>query len=760
MLSLCNAPVAVTSEVSLHDFHDLSPLDFEELVRDILQAELGIYLESFGPGRDSGIDCRYSGNGKTLVVQAKHFLRSGRQGLLTALKAEDSKVAKLAPTRYIIATSVSMTPAFKDRIIAAMPSAPLVPSDIFGQEDLNNLLGKHPEIEKKQFKLWLGSAAILERILHSGIYNRTETELKLIKAMIPRFVQNESVSAAETILSTAGTLIIAGHPGVGKTTLARMLVWLHAAQDWKVFVVDDIEEAFEISNPGEKRLIFFDDFLGQVRLSADHVRGIDRRLPPFLERVKANKDLRFILTTREYILSQAELLSRRLASREMSANRYVLNVGIYTRAVRARILYNHLHFSGLNEDQIGELLSDDFYFTIIDHQNFNPRLIELLTSEEYSSLSGGNLRAAIERVLDNPDELWERPYRDHISADGRALMLAMLLHPGPTSIEALRATFARSAAAMGDAMPPAQLQSRFATALKELEGSVLAIASQMVRFSNPGVRDFLQVVVISDDLLPSLVEHVATLTEAKQCWTIFIDREPKPTPRPSEASRWIEAMDRIEPDTVGGFLDQLEIAFAMYDHFSDLGFIATARRAGANILESGFDASDVRAATSALEMISLHSLPLQELDHFHGLLTVATANLLNTYAYELPFEDIEALDEALFAYGSDPIVAKEAIHAALNTFLPEIDNEMTDFGSLDELDEFERKLKGLIGKRGYVGVSPDRDLRYKREQLEEDELNRSPDEGYSDGVVKPSGSGEHSDEHIRSMFSDLGTSRS
>jgi len=44
----------------MYDFRTLSPLDFEELVRDLLQAELQIRLESFSPGRDQGIDFRFA----------------------------------------------------------------------------------------------------------------------------------------------------------------------------------------------------------------------------------------------------------------------------------------------------------------------------------------------------------------------------------------------------------------------------------------------------------------------------------------------------------------------------------------------------------------------------------------------------------------------------------------------------------------------------------------------------------------------------
>ena len=38
----------------------LSPLDFEILSKDLLEAQLGIQLENFAEGRDKGIDLRYA----------------------------------------------------------------------------------------------------------------------------------------------------------------------------------------------------------------------------------------------------------------------------------------------------------------------------------------------------------------------------------------------------------------------------------------------------------------------------------------------------------------------------------------------------------------------------------------------------------------------------------------------------------------------------------------------------------------------------
>lgn len=737
-----------------YDFHTLSPLDFEELVRDLLQAHWGKTLETFGPGRDGGIDARFLDGPNKTIIQAKHYLGSGYKALVRALGEEKQKVLALSLTRYIVATSVSLSPDRKDKILAAIPEAPLVPQDILGQEDLNNLLGLYPEVEKKHFKLWLSSTAVLERILHSGVYNRTAAELDIIKSMVPRFVQNQSIQDAELKLSETGALIIAGQPGVGKTTLARMLLWLHAEQDWKIYVVDSLDDALKVADPSEKRLILLDDFLGQVRLSADHVREVDARLPPLLSRVAANQNLRFVLTTRDYILAQARGISDRIARGKANAREYVLNVGSYTRAVRARILYNHLYFSALTFDQREEVLANDFFLKIIDHRNFNPRIIEEVTTSDYLALNNRPIRETIAAVLENPEVLWEAPYRQHITLEGRMLMVALFLNGRGTSVEKLKQSFVRVARALGKEFHPGEIEATFRSTYKTLEGSVLGLSLGSVSFTNPGLRDFLQSVICSDRLGPVLLPELETYSELNELWAVRKStQETFATSQESEAAMWLEALDRLHESGDANIDDYLGLAIEFYNSFEEKALEERIHATINTIQQTEFDSGDVGLACSLLELGFCTTLPFDLEDKLRATATKAAADLLIDEAYALSFEDLQSLDDAIHDYGNDESLAQHASEQAIASFAGCIESELDQIETIEELDELENTISGFMSKRGVSSSAVMYDFQYRRERLAE--AGHYAQRGSYRGTSSWTPTAEVSDDEIRSMFAGL-----
>ena len=138
-----------------YEFNALNDKEFEELARDLLQKHLGLFLETFKKGKDQGIDLRYSSSEEPsyLIVQAKHYSKSGYNALYQKLKQELPKVKLLNPAKYILVTSVGLSPANKESIISLFNEYIKQTSDILGQDDINNLLEIYPEVHLAHVKV-------------------------------------------------------------------------------------------------------------------------------------------------------------------------------------------------------------------------------------------------------------------------------------------------------------------------------------------------------------------------------------------------------------------------------------------------------------------------------------------------------------------------------------------------------------------------------------------------------------------------------
>lgn len=740
----------------MYDFRTLSPIDFELLVRDLLQAELGVTMESFGPGKDGGIDFRFAVADQDVVVQAKHYVEGGPRSLLRAAMKEDPKVLNLAPSRYILVTSLSLTPELKRKIIQAMPSTPISAGDVIGREDLNNFLGRHPHVLRQHFKLWLTSTVVLERILHSAVYNRTDAELDRIRQLVPKFVHNASVAEAEAILEERGALIIAGEPGVGKTTLGRMLLWLYMEQNWKVFVVDDLQEAMAVSTAGEKRLIFLDDFLGQISLTNELLGKVDQRLPVFLDRLRNNKDLRFILTTRLYLLNQAQIQSDKLSSPRVAASEMILNVGVYTRIIKAKVVFNHIYFSDLVEEEKAKLLDGGFFLKMIDHRNFSPRLIELLTSADYYSVDDESIQATVLRVLDNPSELWDRPYRSHLSIDARCLLWAIFFTGLYKGKELCLQLFKRIAVNAGQQIEPADAVSRFRTGMKELNGSFVELRDQEVSFANPGIRDFLSRVFIDDHLLPVVVRSVSTLYEFRSAWTFFRTNITLCRCHFTDHELWIAAMERIQGHWSNNTIESLRYILEMIEHLPGIHIKALLDKVVSDLILQGIEPKDHYECLFSLRQLKRLQFRTDELiDSAGEALTSATVNMLANAGNDLTIDDITRIAEALEPL-TDHGLVRSAASDALRGFMFGIEDKLSDVSSSQELDSFRDNLVSAAETYGVdIDAALTQGIQSRLEVLEEREGEEDPDPYQQ--AERLAAAGEISDFEIKSMFSLMST---
>jgi adenylate kinase family enzyme len=481
-----------------YDFHSLNDKEFESLSQDLLQAHLNITLEGFKVGKDKGIDFRYihESNKEKLIVQVKHWRKSGIKKLISYLKSTElPKIKILKPTRYILTTSIELNQNDKNEIKKILSPYIISEADIFGKEDLNNLLGLFKKIEEKHYKLWLSSTNTLRKILNNGIQGRSEFVAENIIRNIKLYVSNNSHKKALEVLNSERFLVIIGEPGIGKTTLARMIIYELLSTDYELVVIDNIRDAESLWKPESKQVFYFDDFLGSNYLELMGSKNDDSNLINFIKRAKEDPTKRLILTSRTTILNQAENKLSKLKNSVIDLSKHEVKVEDYSKFDKALILYNHLYFNDIADDFYTKITEDKNYFKIINHKNFNPRIIEFITDpNRLKTIDINDYLKFILKNLDCPSLIWENPYEQQIDDYSRFLLTTLFSLDKPKETTLQKAFDARLEYEIKNGNFQ-RINNAFTNKVKDLLGGFIIASRNDVyteyNFFNPSIIDFM-----------------------------------------------------------------------------------------------------------------------------------------------------------------------------------------------------------------------------------------------------------------------------
>jgi hypothetical protein len=699
-----------------YDFSSLSYADFEDLARDLIGRELNVRFEAFGAGPDGGMDGRHAKGRKATILQAKHYAGSAFKDLLRTMNRERTAIDRLAPARYVLVTSQPLTPSNKNSLAVAIGPALKSEGDIISAGDLNGLLRKYPAIERAHIKLWLGSTAVLERVIRAAAHAYASITIDEISSKVRVYAPNPSFRDARNTLESQHVLIISGPPGVGKTTLAEMLSYAYVGEGWKLLPIRSLDDGFATIVDTEKQIFLFDDFLGRIALDKNALATKDSDLSRFMTRVRKSPNARFVLTTRAYIFEEARRVSEYLADDRLDISKYVLDVGVYTRRIRARILYNHLLVAGTPGAYVRALIESGKLPKIVDHRNYNPRVIEWMTdSLRVSEIAPEKYAAAFIKALANPKKLWDTAFRTHIPDKCQHLLYALYFSSEyGEDIGDLRLAYQslhpRLCSKYGQPHDPKD----FEESLRILEGGFITIGSGSVSFINPSMRDYLRAYLNDLEQLKDFASAARQVDWAQALWRhgkkvagdgkidefarqfINVAREFPRIPRWKRSATNPNAYTAADLANV----DRLTLLLGWWEASGDDEFARLATDLAAKPV-SGFspwrDGSDLIELIGSFRKGGYPDFPFE--DEMLTALEEGVITMLETGAAPDDLERIwDAVDADKEALGPDITAAAQK---AIQREFDEIDRTVADIDSASTLEEHKASLKKLAK---HVGI--------------------------------------------------------
>ena len=413
------------------DYRNLDDVEFEYLCKDIMERKLNIRLRGCRKAIDGGICLDNNNDENNIIVQVKYHINNKFSNLKSSLIKEVDKIHQINPSQYYICCAQKLNTQNTTEVYELFKKYMKTKENVITIKGIDDFLQeeRNKDIVRKHFKLWLYASNILSNINNQKRFIDCESLLANIETESKYYVQTNTYYKCIHLIDKLNILMIIGAPGVGKTTISKMLVLYYASLGYKVRyktngkVGNLKKEAFLDKNANDKEIILLDDCLGQHYFNMNENQ--ETEIISLINLVKRNNNKKLILNSRVTIMNEAK--GRSIDFEEIILKNkekiYMINMDNISIDEKARILYNHMYFKDLPREYYDYVKRDKNYQRIVNHDNYTPRIIEYITEEDrYKNIKPDRYFDFVIRYLNNPESIWHNEYEKRLQPVDRILI--------------------------------------------------------------------------------------------------------------------------------------------------------------------------------------------------------------------------------------------------------------------------------------------------------------------------------------------------
>jgi hypothetical protein len=187
---------------------------------------------------------------------------------------------------------------------------------------------------------------------------------------------------------------------------------------------------------------------------------------------------------------------------------------------KAKILYNHLYFNNVDADRFASIKQEKNYRKIVQHANYNPRIIEFVTDPRiYTDIKPGQYFDFIVNNLNNPEKVWDDEYERKLSIIDRDLLTTLYSLTSSTCPIYFAEKCFNERIKKLDSVD--KTINQFKSSLSRLQNSFVKIVDEkgrkMLTMSNPSINDYLSARLSNNSLeRDDLVGCAASVRQLKR----------------------------------------------------------------------------------------------------------------------------------------------------------------------------------------------------------------------------------------------------